>query len=163
MKQGNTVGSRFKINSAYIAGFLDGDGSLMMQIKRRSDSKKGIRFMLTICFYQDSRHDTPLFWIQKELGVGYISKRNDHMTELRINGFEKVEKILLRLLPFLRFKKVQAREIIKSARILQKSRMSSGADNRKLTDSILRIQRENYATRKKKTKEEIYKILNLTP
>lgn len=32
--KGNTVGSRSDIEKAYIAGFLDGDGSIMLQIKR---------------------------------------------------------------------------------------------------------------------------------
>ena len=31
------MGSRSKINLAYVADFLDGDGSLMFQIKKRKD------------------------------------------------------------------------------------------------------------------------------
>jgi len=57
------VGSRSNIDLAYIAGFLDGDGSLMLQIKKRTDGKNKIRFMATICFYQDTRHCKDLFWI----------------------------------------------------------------------------------------------------
>ena len=37
---------------------------LMLQIKKRKDGKSKIRFMLTICFYQDTRHEKPLYWIQ---------------------------------------------------------------------------------------------------
>jgi len=78
------VGSRSnkKESLAYIAGFLDGDGSLMLQLKKRSDTKTGIRFMATICLYQDSRHDKPLSWMQKFFGIGYISYRKDGITEL---------------------------------------------------------------------------------
>ena len=86
------MGSQSKVNSAYIAGFLDGDGSLMLQIKRRKDDKiSKRRFMATICFYQDSRHEKPLFWIRKMLGIGYISRRNDGISELRINGYKQKE------------------------------------------------------------------------
>ena len=67
----NTVGSRSKIDLAYIAGFLDGDGSLMLQIKKRTDGKNKFRFMATICFYQDARHEKNLYWIRKILGIGY--------------------------------------------------------------------------------------------
>src|SRR5581483_1704560 len=63
--KGNTVGSRSSIEKAYIAGFLDGDGSIMLQIKKRSDTGRGLRFMATICFYQDTRHEKPLFWIRE--------------------------------------------------------------------------------------------------
>jgi LAGLIDADG endonuclease len=74
-EQGNTVGSRSQVDLAYIAGFLDGDGSLMIQLKRRSESKiKTRRVMLTICFYQDSRHEKPLHWIKEVLGIGYIAE-----------------------------------------------------------------------------------------
>jgi len=59
------VGSQSKTNLAYIAGFLDGDGSLMLQIKKRKDGKLKRRFMATVCFYQDSRHEKPLSWILK--------------------------------------------------------------------------------------------------
>ena len=106
------MGSRSKINLAYIAGFLDGDGSLMLQIKRRKDGKKKWRFMCTICFYQDSRHEKSLYWIKKILGIGYLSKRNDGMTELRINGFKQVRDILKDLIPFIKFKKDQASALV---------------------------------------------------
>jgi len=155
------VGSRPKTNLAYIAGFLDGDGSLMMQIKKRSDNQKS-RFMLTICMYQDTRHERPLLWIRKELEIGYISRRNDNITELRVNGYQQVERILKLLLPYIKFKKIQAVTLLKSAKILRKEKFSR-KDLRKLVDYILAIQKENYVTRRKKSKKELMKILGLTP
>jgi hypothetical protein len=98
-----------RIDLAYIAGFLDGDGSLMLQIKNRKDGKTKIRFMSTICFYQDTRHEKDLFWIRKVLGKGYFNQRNDGMSELRINGYESVKNILESLMPFIRFKRIQAK------------------------------------------------------
>ena len=159
------MGSQSKIDLAYIAGFLDGDGSLMLQIKKRKDSNTGIRFMLTICFYQDTRHEKPLYWIRDILGIGYISRRNDGMTELRINGFKQIRSIIKNLLPYIRFKKYQAEALYKAADILSKGNISKLNKNKfkKLVDLILIIQRENYITKKKKTKEELYRILGLTP
>lgn len=155
------MGSRSQNELAYIAGFLDGDGSLMIQIKKRSDSKKEIRIMLTICFYQDTRHEKPLLWIRKILGIGYISRRNDGMTELRINGFAQAEKVLESLLPFIKFKKIQAKAVLDSARLLQKG--FEEKTRRKILDYILLVQQENYASRKKKSKAELLKVLDLTP
>ena len=159
------MGSQSKIDLAYIAGFLDGDGSLMLQIKKRKDSKAKIRFMPTICFYQDTRHEKPLYWIRDILGIGYISRRNDGMTELRINGFKQVRNIVKKLLPYIRFKKYQAIALYKAADILCKGNFSKLNKNqlKKLVNFILVIQKENYVTKKKKTKEELYKILDLTP
>ena len=116
------MGSQSKNHLAYIAGFLDGDGSLMLQIKKRKDgNKSNYRFMATLCFYQDSRHEKPLFWIQKVLNIGYLSKRKDGISELRINGFKQIERILNNLLPFIKFKKTQAKILLKSVIFLQKS------------------------------------------
>ena len=156
------MGSRpNKTQLAYIAGFLDGDGSLMMQIKKRGDNGKP-RFMFTICFYQDSRHDKPLAWIRKMLKIGYLSRRNDSITELRINGYQQSERILKALLPFIKFKKIQAESIIKSTRILQKKKITR-ADYKKLIEYVLKIQSENYVTKRKKNQKELLSILGLTP
>lgn len=132
-----------------------------MQIKRRNDNKK-CRFMLTICMYQDTRHEKTLFWIQKKFDIGYISRRNDNITELRINGYKQVERILKLLKPFIKFKKIQAETILKSAKILQKKKISEN-NYRKLVDYIVCIQSENYVTKKKRTKKELLEVLGLTP
>ncbi len=162
-QQDNTVGSRLNNDLAYIAGFLDGDGSIMLQIKKRKDGNvSSRRFMATICFYQDARHAKPLEWIRTVLGIGYMSYRNDGMAELRINGFKQVGEILTKLQPFIRFKKVQAAEIVKAVGILQND-IRTESDLRKIASAMVRIQSVNYATRKKKTLEEILIMLGLTP
>ena len=163
------MGSRSKIKKeielSYIAGFLDGDGSLMLQIKKRSDGKSKIRFMATICFYQDTRHAKDLNWIQEIFEIGYISKRNDGMSELRINGYGSVKKILRLLIPYVRFKKIQAESLYEACSILssKKYKLLLKGDLLRLVDLILLIQKENYVTKRKKTKKELIKILDLTP
>ena len=160
------MGSRSKIHSAYIAGFLDGDGSLMLQIKKRKDGNKSkLRFMPTICFYQDTRHEKNLYWIREFLEIGYISKRNDGMTELRINGYRQIRDILTNLLPYIKFKKIQANALKSACRILLKTKlkMLNKIQLNKLVDLILVIQNENYVTKKKKTRLELCRMLDLTP
>jgi hypothetical protein len=159
------MGSRSEINLAYIAGFLDGDGSLMLQLKKRSDGKTKYRFMSTICFYQDSRHEKSLHWIKNIIGIGYISKRNDGMSELRINGFKQTRDIIKKLLPYIRFKQEQAKAIYLASNILSSKpfNLLSKKDLRVVVNCIEEIQSNNYKSRKKKTKTELLKILGLTP
>ena len=160
------MGSRSKISSAYIAGFLDGDGSLMLQIKKRKDGNKSkFRFMPTICFYQDSRHKESLYWIREQIGIGYLSQRKDGMTELRMNGYEQVRNILEALLPFIKFKEIQATALKEACEILlnTKLKMLNSVQLIKLVDLILVIQKENYVTKKKKTRLELLQMLGLTP
>ena len=159
------MGSQSNIDLAYIAGFLDGDGSLMLQIKKRKDSKAGKRFMATVCFYQDSRHAESLSWIRSIFGIGYLSNRNDGMSELRINGFAQVKKIIQSLLPFLRFKKHQGNALYQATSILEQKSLTqlSRKELEKLVSLIEIIQNENYVARRKKTKVELQTMLGLTP
>ena len=158
-----------KIDLAYIAGFLDGDGSIIVQVKNRSDSKRGWRLMFTICFYQDTRHEKPLFWIKKTLGIGYISRRNDGMTELRINGFDKVRNILNQLYPYFKFKKKQARYILKILDLLKDHKSLFKLDKkqrRRVANSILKARQESYQSGSKKIEKlklDLRKIINLSP
>ena len=159
------MGSRLSVDRAYIAGFLDGDGSLMLQIKKRSDSKIGVRFMTTICLYQDTRHEKPLTWMRDVLGIGYVTKRNDGISELRINGYKQVHKILSELAPYIRFKHVQAQALLEACEILKETTISTMTkrQQKQLVDLLLVIQNENYTSPRKLSKRELYQLLNLTP
>ncbi len=162
--KGNTVGSRSSVEKAYIAGFLDGDGSIMLQIKKRIDTKRGYRFMATVCFYQDTRHSAPLYWIQEVLKIGYISNRNDAISELRINGFKQIRTILTELKPYIRFKIIQSEAMIRACSILDRD-ASKLSDKHLLevVELIMIIQNENYKAHRKKTRDEYLYILGLTP
>ena len=121
--------------------------------------------MPTICFYQDSRHEEYLYWIRELFNIGYISRRNDGMTELRINGYEQVSNITKCLLPYIKFKKIQASALQKACEVLLKKKRKTLDERQlvKLVDLILVIQQENYVTKKKKTKNELLQMLGLTP
>ena len=163
--QDNTVGSRSNTDLAYIAGFLDGDGSLMLQLKKRKDGKSKKRFMCTICLYQDSRHEKPLTWMRKVLNIGYVSRRRDGISELRINGYEQVKKILTLLIPFIRFKKIQARALLKAVNLLTGNfrKQLTNSELRKMVELIITIQNSNYVTKAQRAREELLSVLGLTP
>ena len=159
------MGSRSKSNLAYIAGFLDGDGSVMLQVKLRSDTKRGVRFMATICLYQDTRHEKPLHWMREILQIGYISRRNDGMSELRINGFVQVRSVLGLLQPFIRFKQIQVRALMQACTLLEEKSINSLSKRelRKLVDLVFVIRSENYKSRSSLTRAVLEKRLGLTP
>ena len=121
--------------------------------------------MATICLYQDTRHEKPLYWIRERLGIGYISRRNDGMTELRINGFEQVRDILTMLKPFIRFKAKQTQAMINACDLLSKKfiRELSKSELRRLVELTFVIRKENYKSRSRLTKEELNRVLSLTP
>lgn len=148
--KGNTVGSRtttlLENDWAYIAGFFDGDGSLMVQIKNRRDTATGWRIMFTICFYQDTRHKEPLQWMQQMFGIGYLHDRNDGMTELRINGYGQVKKILEGMQPHIKFKRKQVQYALNILNAIEgKSFPSLSRRVRSRTaDWIIKLREANY-------------------
>ena len=153
--KGNTAGSRQKITPedlSYIAGFLDGDGSIMVQIKNRRGTQLGWRLMVTICFYQDSRHRKPLRWIRNTLGIGYLSDRNDHITELRINGFVEIQRILLSLKPYMKFKARQVGLVLDILMRLEEKRLVDLSKEERLciADDIIALRKENYKSHTRK-------------
>ncbi len=105
---GNTVGRLSKVDLAYIAGFLDGDGSIMLQLHKREAGKDKKRIKTLICFYQDDKYRSIMENIQQNLRCGYVYTRNDHICELRIEGFQKVYEVLRLLQPYIQFKRKQA-------------------------------------------------------
>ena len=148
-----------KSDWAYIAGFFDGDGSLMVQFKNRRNTKTGFRPMITLCFYQDKRHAKPLSWFREKLGIGYLSERNDNMVELRVNGYNSCEKILKKLKPFIKFKKIQLNlslEIISKLKKISKIGQKDILEIAKLAD---KISKENYLSANRKYSYDYFRKL----
>lgn len=97
---------------AYIAGFLDGDGSIMAQLVYRKDYRLGYQIRTSIVFYQKTRHQKFLAWLKDQLNYGYVRNRNGGMSEYTIVGFTEVREVLVLLLPHLRLKKDLAKRVL---------------------------------------------------
>lgn len=69
------------------------------------------------------------------------------------------------LKPFIRFKRIQTEALIEACDILSSNRfkMLDREQKIKLVDLVLAIQKENYVAKKKKTRDELLRILGLTP
>lgn len=121
--------------------------------------------MATICLYQDTRHEKPLRWIRDVFGIGYISRRRDGISELRINGYSTVKGILLQLQPFIQFKSTQTEALIEACEILEKTNMRDMTKQqlRKIADLIFVIKNENYKSHSTLRKKDLYTRLGLTP
>jgi len=140
---------------------------VIIQIKNRKDTSRGWRLMFTICFYQDVRHEKPLFWIKKKLGIGYVTRRKDGITELRINGYERTKEILDKMYPYVKFKKKQIGYILEILNILSTERKLFKLDKSergKMARLILDSRNETYQSGLKskiKLKSDLKKIMNI--
>ncbi|MBI3384674.1 hypothetical protein HY030_00595 [Candidatus Gottesmanbacteria bacterium] len=128
--------------AAYIAGFLDGDGSIRIQLQPR---KTKLRVRAIISFAQKWGKEKEMRWIRKQLKIGYIYQRNDRITELKIEGFEQVERILRELKPHILFKRKQLQLMLQIMNLIK-----GGQNLLKIAQLSDKISRLNYATTKKR-------------
>ena len=135
-----------KEEAAYIAGFFDGDGSVRIQLQPRENTRLGFRVRAIISFAQKIGHETQLRWIRRKLRIGYIYTRNDGMSELKMEGFSTVERILRLLEPFVLFKKKQVRLVLHALEVLKQD----GEHILEIAKISDRLSALNYVTVKKR-------------
>jgi hypothetical protein len=103
------------LDLVYIAGFLDGDGSIMAQLVTRKDYKWGYQIQLTIQFTQLSKRRIYLEKFKDILGVGFLRDRmtlNTNISDYVITDVKHVYSVLKALQPLLRIKQKQANVLI---------------------------------------------------
>jgi len=141
---------------AYIAGFLDGDGSIFFQIIPRRDYKQKFEIRSSIAFYQKTNNIEILSWLKNYFGCGYIRRRESGVSDYTIVESKEVKRILLLLQQYVRLKKKQ---VELGLQILEK------LENKKTTQDFLEICKLvdkfkdiNYSKKRKITYETVSKF-----
>jgi len=107
----------------YLAGFIDGDGSIIAQIVKRSDYKWKYQLRFTLQFTQKTSRLHFLEDLHKTLGVGYVRQRGT-VSDYVITEAKNVYELLKLLQPFLRLKQKQANLVMKIIEQLPSSKDS---------------------------------------
>ena len=94
---------------AYIAGFLDGDGSIFFQLVRRKDYCFGYQVRTTIAFYQKTENERILLWLKEQFLSGYIRRRKTGISDYTIVEPKEVRRVLELLQPYVRLKQEHVR------------------------------------------------------
>ena len=134
---------------AYLAGFLDADGSIVLQFKKREGMRYLFRIKVVVVFYQDEKYIDELIWMNKIIKAGYVYTRSDRISELRIEGYTQVEKLLLQLKPFIRFKKNQVKYMLNAVKVMKRERKISLKDFLYVCDLADKTSASNYKSRRK--------------
>jgi replication initiation and membrane attachment protein DnaB len=138
---------------AYIAGFLDGDGSIMALIEPHKECRFGYRIRIMLKFAQHETSASILRYIVKMLGTGHVGKSTKQVRECVIRDQKQIEQILNLLLPYVRLKNQQvqlALQLIKKLRGI-----TDGADFResaKIADKIANLNLRSRSRRKNTSK-----------
>ena len=104
------MGSQHYLSDAYLAGFLDGDGSVVATLERYYSKRFPYRVRIKVNFTQHARHKDKLKLMQEALGGLGVIRTNvrKNLAELVIQERSQVQAVLARLVPFLLIKKDQA-------------------------------------------------------
>ena len=92
---------------AYIAGFLDGDGSVYVRAKPNDTYRFGFQIAPAIVLFQSGKSGEMLKELQQILDLGYIRKRNDEILELTINKIAEIIEFIAIVKPYSIFKRKQ--------------------------------------------------------
>ena len=138
---------------AYLAGFLDGDGSIYVRLKPNSSYKYGFQVSPYIVFFQSAKAIKSFQKVCALLDYGYLRKRKDGILEYTIGKKDEIIKFLGLIRPYLILKKKQADLMIRI--IEQKDKVKSKSDFQKLAKLIDKFRELNYSKKRKRH--------NLTP
>ena|SRR3989338_149370 len=144
---------------AYIAGFLDGDGSIMAQLVARKDYKLGYQIRVSVVFYQKANHQDFLLMLKERLGYGYVRMRNDGMSEYTIVGLREVAHVLALLYPFLRLKKALTSEVLDIIEAHPSQRKMTPSKLISLSKLVDKTATFNYSKKRTNTSAEVIAFL----
>ena len=143
---------------AYVAGFLDGDGSIFFQIVKRKDYRRRFQGRSSIAFYQKTEYASILQWLKGQVGCGYIRHRKTGMSDYTVVESSEVKRILLLLKPYVKLKR---RQLELGLRILQKLEKRSDADFLAACSLVDGFGKLNYSKKRTVTHEAVSGFLPL--
>ena len=150
---------------AYIAGFLDGDGSIYVKLTQNDDYKYKYQVCPYVVFYQSKGSRFGLEEIRKLIQIGYIRERKDGICEYIIGDVNSIEKLMKWIKPYVILKRNQVKLMLNI--LEKKKKIKTVKDFLKLCILIDRFKELNYSKRRINTTEQVRKILKqkglLTP
>ena len=134
--------------SAYLAGFLDGDGSIYVRLKPIKDYRYGFQIAPYVVFFQSSKGRKKFEKLCSVMGIGYIRERNDGILEYVINRQAEIQTFLKAIYPYLVLKREQAKLMLK---ILEKKKMvKSQKEFNQLAQLVDQFRNLNYSKKRKR-------------
>ncbi len=134
------------IKKSYIAGFLDGDGSIYVRAKPNSDYRFGFQIAPYVILFQSAKGKEKFTELCNLIGLGYIRERKDGVLEYTINKVADIREFLKAIYPYTLLKKKQIELMIK---ILDaKSKIETESDFKALLELVDSYRQLNYSKKR---------------
>jgi hypothetical protein len=103
-------------HAAYLAGFMDGDGSIHFQLVQQKEYRYGFYIRATLSLTQSTSDREGLEYLQNLIGAGYLRDRGTGMSDLVITSRPVLLNVLEAVQPYVIFKRRQVTEALKLLR-----------------------------------------------
>jgi hypothetical protein len=100
------------VDASYLAGFLDGDGSIHFQLVRQKEYRYGFYIRATLSLSQRTAARSGLEYLQALIGGGYLRDRGTGMSDLVITSRPLLLEVLKDVEPYVVFKKDHVRRAL---------------------------------------------------
>src|ERR687895_2870248 len=94
---------------SYLAGFLDGDGSIHFQFVRQKEYRFGFYIRASLSLSQSTSARAGLEYLQLLIGGGYLRDRGTGMSDLVITSRPLLSRLLEEVEPYVIFKREHVR------------------------------------------------------
>src|SRR5205823_6541694 len=100
------------LDASYVAGFLDGDGSIHFQLVRQKEYRFGFYIRASVSFSQSTVHRHGLEHLQAIVGGGYLRDRGTGMSDLVLTSRPLLLELLAAVQPYVVFKREHVRRAL---------------------------------------------------
>ena len=132
---------------AYLAGFLDGDGSIYVQLKPNSTYRYGFQVAPYIVLFQSQKSSEVFAKLCEMIGLGYCRQRSDGINEHIIGKTDELRKFLSIVQPYVILKVKQVELMLQILDV--KENVKKIEDFKELAKLIDRFRELNYSKKRK--------------
>ena len=100
------------LDASYVAGFLDGDGSIHFQLVRQQEYRFGFYIRASTSFSQSTSARSGLEVIQDLIGGGYLRDRGTGLSDLVVTSRPLLLDLLSAVRPYVIFKREHVRRAL---------------------------------------------------
>ena len=133
---------------AYIAGFLDGDGSIYVQAKKNPTYRYGYQIAPYVVLFQSTKSESNFMQICNLIGLGHLRRRKDGISEYIIGRIDQLKEFLKLVEPFVILKRKQVALMLQI--LYQKEKIENKHDFEALLKLIDAFREFNYSKKRLK-------------
>ncbi len=132
---------------SYLAGFLDGDGSIYVRLKPNVTYRFGFQMIAYVAFFQSAKHREEFERVCNLISFGQMRLRKDGILEYTISKQEEIKEFLLEIKDYLVMKRPQAELVLEVMKL--KRDVRDIKDFKNLMSKVEIFRELNYSKKRK--------------